>query len=283
MFVTGSAEGYKLTSVDLQILLVHAGGSTDPTYTVTIRESTASGKPGTSLGTLSNPATLSSGVLNWPASGDGIDLAADTRYIVVVDVDSSARGDRPVVWSTTTSTLEDGAAGWIITNGSLSRLNSAVSPDEFIPTSSSEGIFKITVNGYAKDTTAPDPAPAPNGRPTVSASCEPCEVMPGGEVRLTATASDPDGDSLAYAWSASEGSFSGATATARWTAPDRMGDVLIRVTVSDGSNSASDTVTVTVVSAEAVPTLPVAASWLLAALLALLGARSGRFARGRRW
>ena len=51
------------------------------------------------------------------------------------------------------------------------------------------------------------PAARPNRPPKVSASCDPCDVPPGGEVRLTATASDPDGDQLSYRWSATEGSF----------------------------------------------------------------------------
>ena len=75
-----------------------------------------------------------------------------------------------------------------------------------------------------------------NRAPTVSASCDPCEVAPGGEVRLSATASDPDDDPLTYAWTAPEGGFAGAAdgATARWTAPARTGRVTIRVRVSDG-------------------------------------------------
>jgi len=68
-------------------------------------------------------------------------------------------------------------------------------------------------------------------------------------VRLTATASDPDGDELTYAWSAPEGSFSGGTdeVTARWRAPAEAGSVMVRVRVSDGNGgSASAEVTVDV-------------------------------------
>ena len=95
----------------------------------------------------------------------------------------------------------------------------------------------------------PPPDEPSNGRPSVSASCAPCTVAPGGEVQLTATASDPDGDPLTYAWSASEGAFDGTTdaATARWTAPAATGRVGIRVRVSDGRGaSATSTVTVEV-------------------------------------
>ena len=101
------------------------------------------------------------------------------------------------------------------------------------------------------------PRPPANGAPTVSASCDPCEVAPGGEVRLSTTASDPDGDPLTYAWSALRGSFSGATdgATARWTAPAQIGRVTIRVQVSDGrGGSASADVAVEVTDRPRPPT-----------------------------
>ncbi len=80
------------------------------------------------------------------------------------------------------------------------------------------------------------PPPRPNNPPTVQAACEPCAVPRGGEVRLRADASDPDGDAIVYDWSAGQGTFTGATdgPDARWTAPDRIGRVVIRVAVSDG-------------------------------------------------
>ncbi len=93
------------------------------------------------------------------------------------------------------------------------------------------------------------PEPPPNLRPRVSVSCDPCTVPPGGEVQLTATASDPDGDDLTYAWSAPEGVFGEETdaATARWTAPEATGRVRFRVRVSDEHGaSASATVIVEV-------------------------------------
>ncbi len=79
-------------------------------------------------------------------------------------------------------------------------------------------------------------ATPPNRPPAVTLSCAPCSVMPGGEVSLTATATDADNDPLTYSWSAGQGSFAGAAgeAAARWTAPEDTGPVTIRVEVSDG-------------------------------------------------
>ena len=103
----------------------------------------------------------------------------------------------------------------------------------------------------AVEVTVADPDPG-NRTPTVSAACDPCRVVPGGEVRLTARASDPDGDPLTYAWSAPAGRFAGPAdeAAARWLAPAETGTVTIRVRVSDGrGGTASATVSVEVANA----------------------------------
>ena len=90
-----------------------------------------------------------------------------------------------------------------------------------------------------------------NGAPVASAGAD-AAADPGASVTLDGSAStDPDGDTLNYAWTLVSGAsvtLSGAnTARATFTAPAEPGDLVFRLTVTDpGGLSASDEVTVTV-------------------------------------
>ncbi len=106
--------------------------------------------------------------------------------------------------------------------------------------------FTVSLGALPPEVTAGDPSSVEvtirdDNPPVVRATCQPCTVPRGGEVRLRAEASDPDGDSISYDWSAAQGTFTGATdePDARWTAPDRIGTVVIRVEVSDGQGGAA--------------------------------------------
>jgi outer membrane protein OmpA-like peptidoglycan-associated protein len=83
----------------------------------------------------------------------------------------------------------------------------------------------------------------------VKAQCNPCTVEVGGQSQLTADAQDPDGDKLAYQWSAPTGKLDQPTTQKpMWTAPNVEGPVPVTVTVNDGKGgTASDTVTIQVV------------------------------------
>jgi outer membrane protein OmpA-like peptidoglycan-associated protein len=107
------------------------------------------------------------------------------------------------------------------------------------------------VRAYAAPAPPPPPPPAPpaNRPPTVKARCEPCTVEVGKASTVTADAQDPDGDTLAYKWSAPTGSFGNAgNRQTPWTAPMQEGAVPVTVTVDDGKGgTATDTVTIQVV------------------------------------
>ncbi len=96
----------------------------------------------------------------------------------------------------------------------------------------------------------PAPMPAPRNRPpTVRARCEPCTVEVGKTSTVTGDGQDPDGDTLAYRWSAPAGRFANqADRQTVWTAPMQEGPVPATVTVDDGKGgTASDSVTIQVI------------------------------------
>jgi len=74
-----------------------------------------------------------------------------------------------------------------------------------------------------------------NHPPVISSlSTEQVQVMPEASVRVTATATDADGDSITYNWSCDEGIITGAGPTITWAAPDRNGTYQVSLEVSDG-------------------------------------------------
>ena len=101
------------------------------------------------------------------------------------------------------------------------------------------GSFAIQIrvsDGYGGFATATVGIKVLNSPPTVTASCDPCVVPRGGEVRLSTMALDPFAGPLSYTWSAQEGTFAGLVtrSTARWKAPAELGHFVIQVRVSDG-------------------------------------------------
>src|SRR6266700_132342 len=80
-------------------------------------------------------------------------------------------------------------------------------------------------------------APPPNHPPVVTASANPTKVFAGSgdSVVVQAQASDPDNDTLTYAWSASGGAIEGSGAEVRWNSngvPE--GSYTMTVKVDDG-------------------------------------------------
>ena len=77
-----------------------------------------------------------------------------------------------------------------------------------------------------------------------SVTAEPDIVPPGQASTLTVEAGDMDRDELSYLWTVSAGSIEGSGKTVMWLSPEVEGQYQLTVTVSDGSDSVAQTVTV---------------------------------------
>ena len=139
-FTTGSSElGYTVTSVDIDF----EDAVSTASYVVTIAESDSKDRPGTSLGTLTGPASLTANALNtFEASGSGITLAKDTKYFVVVD--SSSFFSSSLQNTADNGEDDTGADDWTIADVSLFRNQSSTSSSDYTEWSQSK---KIRING----------------------------------------------------------------------------------------------------------------------------------------
>jgi len=83
----------------------------------------------------------------------------------------------------------------------------------------------------------------------ISMTATPSPVMVGGVVEFEVAATDPNGDTLTYAWTATDGAFSVPDAPATsWTAPMTAGNYDVTIEISDGVTIVSLTITIVVVS-----------------------------------
>ena len=135
----GKIAGYTLTSVEIDM-----GADTDysTVFTVSVH-SNNSGTPGTSLGTLSNPTSMSRDDV-YAFTTRGIALAAATTYFVVIDKMGFINIAHEFHINNTNSDSQDPgrASGWVIGNGSLYRDWNSSGPWSPFPDSK-----KIRVNG----------------------------------------------------------------------------------------------------------------------------------------
>lgn len=85
-----------------------------------------------------------------------------------------------------------------------------------------------------------------NQLPVVDLSYEPAQPIAGQPINFTATASDPDGDSLSYAWYLNGNQQDADSSTVKWSNPG-IGEYVLKVVVDDGNGGeAEDQVAFTV-------------------------------------
>ncbi len=79
-----------------------------------------------------------------------------------------------------------------------------------------------------------------NVSPTVSLNAVSDAIWPEQQTDISANATDPDGDSLTYSWSSSEGTITGTGDTVTFSAPQSGGQFTVTVTVSDGQGGEAE-------------------------------------------
>jgi len=72
------------------------------------------------------------------------------------------------------------------------------------------------------------------GPAIVSLTADADWTTPSGNLHVTCSASDPDGDELSYEWSANGGDISGAGSSVAWSAPQETSVYVVTVVVADG-------------------------------------------------
>ncbi len=100
--------------------------------------------------------------------------------------------------------------------------------------------------GCSKDETPTTPT---NHAPSItSVTASPDSVGLSGSTTVSCVATDADSNTLTYSWSCPQGTFPNGAASASvvWQAPNTVGSYTVQVTVSDGAETASSSVTVKV-------------------------------------
>ena len=146
-FTTGD-DGYKLTSVAIRM---SSTATSAPVFTVSLHEdsgSDTSSRPGSRLALLEKPAGAlgAEGLYSFTVPGEGIDLRADTKYWVVIDVSTGT--DKSLVHATTSSFHDTGSLeGWSIKAGAAGRV---FRPKDDAAWQDTIGSVRMDLYGYVK-------------------------------------------------------------------------------------------------------------------------------------
>ena len=123
-FTTGShSAGYTLTSVSLRFNVQNSNANSLLGYEVEVWSATALRQPQTKIATLKKPSTLVEGANEFSASGSGVQLSANTTYVIHWDVTRRDSGlvNSWIRWYETSNLAQSGAAGWDIRSKNSNR------------------------------------------------------------------------------------------------------------------------------------------------------------------
>ena len=236
-FTTGdNSAGYTVTSVGLDL---SSGADHTINFTVGIWTNSNSNLPGSSLVTLTQPASLTLGVNEFTTSG--IRLAANTTYWVVVD----SSGGGSVQWEGTASDSEDStASGWSIADESYDR------PYDGGTWGSYTDPFKFRVNGTAIGSITNSAPVFTEGTSTTRSVAE--NTASGQNIGAPVTATDTDtSDTLTYTLGGTDAAAfgivrsSGQLRTSAALNFETQSSYAVTVSVSDG-NGGADSIDVTI-------------------------------------
>ena len=235
-FTTGdNSDGYTVTSVGLDMSL---GADHTINFTVGIWNSN-SNLPGSSLGTLTQPASLISGVNEFTTSG--ITLAANTTYWVVVD----STGGGSAQWEGTASDSEGPTSlGWSIADESYDR---PYNGDTWSPYTDP---FKLRVTGTAIGSAMNNAPVFTEGTSTTRSVAE--NTASGQNIGAAVMATDTDtSDTLTYTLGGTDAAdfgivpSSGQLQTSAALNFETKASYAVTVSVSDG-NGGTDSIDVTI-------------------------------------
>jgi hypothetical protein len=153
---------------------------------------------------------------------------------------SVARGNSCTVSCVASDPDEDAITyAWSATGGSISGTGDTITwmaPE-------TTGSYSVTVTVSDGEEAASDSCNIQVvNTPPVIASLTPdaTELPPSASCTISCAASDADGDTLTYTWSATDGTITGTGNSVSWEAPAAEGTYTISVEVSDGSDTASE-------------------------------------------